>query len=1043
MGGLVDRCLTPEAVEGFVGGTLPPAEADRVEQHVDGCADCRALLAAVARAETVHTPTPANGLPLPTGLEVTEAAPASGATPMDLMDPATPRRGGPTGHPDPGTRIDRYVIERPLGAGGMGAVSLADDPELKRKVCLKLLRPELVDPEDTQGTRSRLLREAQAMAQISHPNVVAVFDIGTNQGVVFIAMEYIEGWDLAKWLKLEPRRPQVVLDVFRAAGRGLAAAHRVGLIHRDFKPQNVMIGADGSVKVTDFGLARAELAREADRVTGARAAAAPDEARSRPARRDADSLLDSPLTRTGTLVGTPAYMAPEQIAGEIIDARCDQFAFAVALHEALSGERPFAGSSLTEIFAATVEERVRPLPKRAGVSRRVRAAIARGLRSEPADRFPTMEAMLAEISPRGSRRVVLAAAAALAIGGGAVAAAAIMRPPGQDALCDGGPALAAAVWSDDGRARVRSAFVATGLRLAASTSSLVVRELDAYSAEWSAAHRDACLATRVRQEQTEDMLTLRMTCLERRRAELAAAVEILERPDAQLVDSAFMLPGNLSAVDDCADAEVLAAPLPLPRDPGRRDRIAAARAQLARAKATADAQRWDQAREIADPVVKEADVLGWTPLVAEARLMAAQIDMQQARHDDAEKGFHAAALAGEQGGHDRVRAEAYLGLLEINQIRSRHDEAMRWAGYARAVIERTGSQPGLLGKLSLLLGDTHADRGDSKSAIAEYRRAIDFLVRDGGARSSDAAWARFRLGQYFFRQREFDRAMVEFEATLAVWREIGGDDHPLAINALDIMSNTRREQGRAAEALLLAERALAAYRRVWGEDHVVTAGAHNTLGLALQAAGRFDEGLAAQERALEVYRRVHGRDHIYVAGHIGTIAVTLVNAGRLDEAAARIQEAIAIAAAQGEDTTDVITYRNLLGTIHTRSKKYDAAIAELERALSSARKTLAADAPQLADTMTRLGTALQRKGTTARAVTVLEQALAIREAGGAGPWESSWTKLELARSLWDAGERGRARTLGQESRAEAEAAGDADQLEKATTWLAERAAARK
>ncbi len=1036
MGGLVDRCLTPEAVEGFVGGTLAPAEADRVEQHVDGCADCRALLAAVARAEIVPTPPPvtAMGQPaLPTGLEVTEAAPETGPT----ADDAAARRAGPTGHPDPGTRIDRYLIERPLGAGGMGAVSLADDPELKRKVCLKLLRPDLVDPGDTQGTRSRLLREAQAMAQISHPNVVAVFDIGTHHGVVFIAMEYIEGWDLAKWLKLEPRRPSVVLDVFRAAGRGLAAAHRVGLIHRDFKPQNVMIGADGSVKVTDFGLARAEVARESERITGARAAAVLEEARPR---RDADSLLESPLTRTGTLVGTPAYMAPEQVAGEAIDARCDQFAFAVALHEALSGERPFAGSSLTEIFAATVEERVRPLPKRPGVSRRVRAAIARGLRSEPAHRFPTMEAMLAEISPRGSRRVVLAAAAALAIGGGAVAAAAIMRPPGQDALCDGGPALAAAVWSDAGRERVRSAFLATGLTLAASTSALVVRELDAYAAEWSAAHRDACMATRVRQEQTDEMLTLRMTCLERRRAELAAAVEILERPDAQLVDSAFMLPANLSAVDDCADAEVLAAPLPLPRDPARRDRIAAVRTQLARAKATTDAQRWDQARKLADPAVKEADAIGWTPLQAEARLMAAQIDMQQARHDDAEKGFHAAALAGEQGGHDRVRAEAYLGLLEINQIRSQHDEAMRWAGYARAIIERTGSQPGLLGKLSLLLGDTHADRGDSKNAIAEYRRAIEFLARDGGARSSDAAWARFRLGQYFFRQREFDKAMVEFEATLAVWRELGGDDHPLAINAIDIMSNTRREQGRPAEALALAERALAAYRRVWGEDHVVTAGAYSTLGLALQASGRFDDGLAAQDKALEVYRRVHGPDHIYVAGHIGTIAVTLVNAGRLDQAAVRVKEAIAIAAAQGQDTTDVITYRGLLGTILTRSKKYDDAIAELERALASARKTLAADAPQLADTMTRLGTALQRKGSAGRAVTVLEQALAIRKAGGAGPWELSWTKLELARALWDAGERSRARTLGQESRAEAEAAGDADQLDKASTWLAERGA---
>ena len=231
-------------------------------------------------------------------------------------------------------------------------------------------------------------------------------------------MEYIEGWDLAKWLKLEPRRPSVVLDVFRAAGRGLAAAHRVGLIHRDFKPQNVMIGADGSVKVTDFGLARAELAREAERVTGARAPPSREERRRR--RRDA-TLLESPLTRTGTLVGTPAYMAPEQVAGETIDARCDQFAFAVALHEALSGERPFAGSSADR--AATpppIEERVRPMPRRAGVSRRVRGAIARGLR--PAR--PIASPPWRRCSPR-SRRAGRAAGCA---GRGRAAGAGRRRP---------------------------------------------------------------------------------------------------------------------------------------------------------------------------------------------------------------------------------------------------------------------------------------------------------------------------------------------------------------------------------------------------------------------------------------------------------------------------------------------------------------------------------------------------------------------------------------------------------------------------------------
>ncbi|HWM84660.1 MAG TPA: tetratricopeptide repeat protein [Kofleriaceae bacterium] len=1023
MGVPVGGCLAPEAALGFVAGTLDPGASDQVEDHLDSCAECRALVAALVRG---RAPAPRDEV---SGLEETQAQ-ESAPTAVDLVSP----RRSDAGHPAPGTRIDRYVIERPLGAGGMGAVSLADDPELKRKVCLKLLRPELLDPGDTQATRARLLREAQAMAQISHANVVAVFDIGTYEGKVFIAMEYIEGWDLAQWLRLEPRAADTVLDVFRAAGRGLAAAHRAGLVHRDFKPQNVMIGSDGSVKVTDFGLARAELLTDA-RVT----VEVPDEPRAPRQRAGSapDSLLDSPLTRTGALVGTPAYMAPEQVSGEAIDARCDQFAFAVALHEALSGERPFAGSSLTEIFAATVEERVRPIPKRAGVPRRMRAAIARGLRASPSDRFPTMDAMLAALSPRGSRRVALAAAAALvAIGGGSVVATALLRTPdAHAALCDGGGDLVAAVWGDGPRQRIQAAFVATGLRLAASSSSLIMRELDGYADEWAAAHREACVATRVREEQTEAMMALRMTCLERRRAELAATVEILERPDARLIDSAFLLPANLSAVEDCADAEALAAPVPLPRNPAQREQIASVRGQLARAKALAEAQRFDRAREVTGPAVAAAERLGWAPLVAEARLSAAGVDLQQGRHEEAEKGFHSAALAAEQSGHDQVRGEAYLGLLEASEILGRYDEALRWAGYARATIERAGSQTGLLGKLAVLLGDVHADKGDKAGAIAQYRAAIDILSREG-AHSSDAAWARFQLGHYYFRVREFEKAMVEFGETLATWRQIGGDDHPLALLTLQTMSDTRREQGRPADALALGERAVAAFRRVYGDDHESTASAYNSLGMALSDLGRVEEGLASQERALEIYRRVLGRDHFYVAGHLGTIARTLVSAGRLDDAAARAEEAIAIASAH-DLGGDVLTYRNLLGTVLTKAKKYGPAIAELERALAAAEKLLAADAPQLADTLTRLGTAHLRSGAAREAVAVLERALAIRTKGNASPWESSWTKLELARALWDAGrDRARARTLASESRAEAEAAADAEQARAAVEWLA-------
>ena len=253
-----------------------------------------------------------------------------------------------------------------LGAGGMGVVYGAFDPELQRKVALKLVRAELTDAE----LRARLWREAQAMARIRHPNVITVFDVGTWNGQIFVAMEVIDGWTLSSWQAARSRSVDEILRVFAAGGRGLAAAHAVGLVHRDFKPDNVLIGGDGRVCVTDFGLARA--------------VAMPSEIEepSSP-----DATVEGELTRQGAVVGTPAYMAPEQMRGTAPDGRADQFSFCVALFEALYGVRPFPGKSLGELERAIFDgDRLRP--RRKGVPASVRRALARGLSYAPTDRFP-------------------------------------------------------------------------------------------------------------------------------------------------------------------------------------------------------------------------------------------------------------------------------------------------------------------------------------------------------------------------------------------------------------------------------------------------------------------------------------------------------------------------------------------------------------------------------------------------------------------------------------------------------------------------------
>jgi serine/threonine protein kinase len=263
----------------------------------------------------------------------------------------------------------------------MGVVVSAHDVALDRKVAIKVVRPDRLAAEPEQG-RARLLREAQAMARVSHPNVLTVHEVGTVDQDVFVVMEFVEGETLAAWMAGGPRPWRDVVRMFERAGRGLAAAHRAGLIHRDFKPENVLVTADGEVRVADFGLALSPGCRSAPTATA----------------------LALSLTRTGSVLGTPIYMSPEQHRGEEVDARSDQFSFCVALYEALCGCRPFAGDSSGELLAAITERRL-TAPVRA-VARWLRAAVHRGLRPLPADRWPDMEALVDALSrdPARTRR---------------------------------------------------------------------------------------------------------------------------------------------------------------------------------------------------------------------------------------------------------------------------------------------------------------------------------------------------------------------------------------------------------------------------------------------------------------------------------------------------------------------------------------------------------------------------------------------------------------------------------------------------------------
>ena len=291
-------------------------------------------------------------------------------------------------------QLGRYKLERELGAGGMGVVHCAFDPELERRVALKvLLRAGSPD------ARQRFLREARALAKLEHPNVVGIYEIGSVDGRDFIAMELVDGTTLADWLRERRRYLKEILEAFVAAGRGLAAAHEAGIVHRDFKPHNVLRGKDGRILVTDFGLARA--AGQVEVIANGE-----------------DTPQSTTLTATGSWVGTPAYMAPEQWRGGEVTPATDQFAFCVALWEALVDQRPFRGDTTDELRAA-VERGITPKQLAAAPSK-FRAILKRGLDPDPAKRWPSMRALLDEITRTTRSNTAIVAALCIVLGGGAI-----------------------------------------------------------------------------------------------------------------------------------------------------------------------------------------------------------------------------------------------------------------------------------------------------------------------------------------------------------------------------------------------------------------------------------------------------------------------------------------------------------------------------------------------------------------------------------------------------------------------------------------------
>nr|MCH9681971.1 serine/threonine protein kinase [Deltaproteobacteria bacterium] len=594
-------------------------------------------------------------------------------------------------------RMGRFVVLETLGEGGMGQVLAAYDPVLDRRVALKRLR----SAGDDAGL-ARLRREARAMARLSHPGVVAVHDVLEVDGDVLVAMEYVEGQTLREWLGDGERPWTAVVKAMGEAGEGLAAAHAAGLVHRDFKPDNVLVGEDQRVQVTDFGLAIMMAEAEIPSTL------------SRPA------VAESGLTQTGALLGTPRYMAPEQFRGEPADARSDQFSFCVSLYQALYGQDPFEGKTLAALEHAVLEDEPHSPPSDRGVPGWLGTVVLRGLARDPAARWPSMRALVAELSRERRRGRWLSAA-----GAGLLLASAgtwWSLAGTEDQRCTGAPRELAPLWSEPRQQRLRAVMQETALPGAEATWTVVQRGVQAWADDWQSGYTDACQA-HLRGEQSDRVLDRRMACLDRQRRSVGAALRVLEQPDARVLRRAPRAVGELPVPSDCTQVERLAAVESWFEDPalaGRRDDLRDRLAKLA-AEATW-AGRFKDAIAGYGAMLDALDPIPAPALRAELLYQRGSARSVSDSIDAAKADLLAAYAQAERARVDPLKARIAADLVELVPRRGLAlPDVDAWAALALAIVERAEPNGGAHGHVLSALAKLRHHQGRYEDALALAR----------------------------------------------------------------------------------------------------------------------------------------------------------------------------------------------------------------------------------------------------------------------------------------------------------------------------------
>ncbi len=899
----------------ILGGSATAA----VEQHVDSCESCREVVAALSRGT---------------------ARPDRPAAPIG----------------------ERYEVKHELGRGGMGTVYLAHDRTLGRDVALKLHR---ADPATGSG---RLQREALAMAKLAHPNVVSVFEIGDLDDRMYVAMEYVRGGTLRTWGQA-PHGWREIIAMMVATGRGLAAAHAAGLVHRDFKPENVLVGDDGRPRVGDFGLARSERAPAGDVARGATG----------PASTGAGAVLTNANTVTVSASGTPAYMAPEQMTGEPVDARSDQFAFCVVAWECLFGKRPFAGATVDALAHAITEHRLEPTASK--VPERVRAVLGRGLAAKPGDRFADMPALLAALeraaAPRTARNAIVVAIGVAVLIGGGVSVQRALAARRVDARCDDAANAMRARFDVAAHARLATALVASGSPYGESaalhTLPVIDRATSLLANEAAGVCRDTALSASAR--------AARIACLDRRAGDVTSVVAQLSQPAPGIAEGAPDAAWSLTDPQPCTDGPA-----------GARAIAPSVRDRLAKIYALSDGRQVEEALAAAKQLLDETRASHDTPSMVHVAQVLGELQ-DQMDHAAAAASFQLAETGAEQMGDD-LGAASSLASLATDAVMGgagQYAQAHRDIDLARAKLARIGG-----------------------NAELELRMAfIESQVLMMEKRGGDA-----------------ERAMV---AVLARAAELYPATHPHFAQIYGTLAQIEDGIGKHTEELANAQKCYDLAKAAYGDGHPTTVEALLTLGIAQSKTDHLDDARRNLTAVLGMFPPGHPLRLSAQAG-LGSLEEQAKN---LPAARAAFEDARAgYVEAEGSASNDVALMDDDLGGVYQELGELEHAIASDREAVAIYRAEGADGTAHLAQALAGLCDALLSAGRAGEALPLATQALALLEAqpADADPQALADTRLAMAKALWEThGDPHRARELA----ASAEHGGtEPTRKQLATDWLA-------